>query len=295
MNYSWITLRDIEYLLAVAKFEHFAKAAAACRVSQPALSAQIKKFETQLGVEIFERTNRRVQVTEKGREILGQAQRLVDESLILLEKAKSQTEPLSGPLRLGAIATIGPYLFPEILALLRKKFPACELFIEEGLTDGLLQKLSEGELDMVIAADTFSDDQFIKHKLYFEKFVAAIPKGHKFEQRKILSSKDLDAREMVLLKDGHCLSDQVLQLCSKGKGAKRESFQTTSLETLRYLVASGSGYSLFPEKAVRPDNQLKTLITYLPLEGRVGREVILVTRKSYSRYQNVRALISLFS
>jgi LysR family hydrogen peroxide-inducible transcriptional activator len=293
MNYSWITLRDLEYLLAVAKFEHFAKAAEACRVSQPALSTQIKKFEERLGVEIFERTNRNVRITERGRAVLAQVQRIVDESSLLIERAKFNPDPLSGPLRLGAIATVGPYLLPHLLAPLRKSYPNCELFIEEGLTDGLLEKLNKGELDVVIAADTFSDPKFVKTPLYFEPFLAVVPKGHRLESHQHLSSKDLDAKEMVLLADGHCLSDQVLEICPKGKGIRKDLFQTTSLETLRHLVASGAGYTLIPQLALGEDRKLKSLITYIPFEKKVGRQVIMVTRASFSRDQDVRALTHL--
>jgi LysR family hydrogen peroxide-inducible transcriptional activator len=293
MNCSWITLRDLEYLLAVAKFGHFAKAAEACRVSQPALSTQIKKFEERLGVEIFERTNRNVQITERGRAVLAQVQRIVDESSLLIERAKFNIEPLSGPFRLGAIATVGPYLLPHFLGPLRKTYPKCELFIEEGLTDGLLEKLNKGELDVVIAADTFSDTKFVKTPLYFEPFLGVVPHGHPLESRQYLTSRDLDANEMVLLADGHCLSDQVLKICPKGKGIRRDLFQTTSLETLRHLVASGAGYTLIPQLAQGEDKKLKSLITYIPFEKKVGRQVILVTRASFSREQDIRALTQL--
>lgn len=290
MTGNWITLRDIEYLLAVAKFEHFAKAAEACRVSQPALSTQVRKFEERLGVKIFERDNRSVKITDRGREILAQAQKVVDETEILVERAKVEVGPLVGRFRLGAIATVGPYLLPKVLIPFRRAFTKCELFLEEGLTDGLLSKLDSGDLDAVIAADTFSNDKFVKHPLYFEPFLAAVPKGHRLEDKTQLSSRDIDAREMVLLKDGHCLSDQVLELCPKGKGVRRDPFQTTSLETLRYLVASGAGYTLMPELAISKLNKLESLITYIPFENRVGREIILVARKSFSRAKDLRAL-----
>ncbi|NBT58803.1 LysR family transcriptional regulator [bacterium] len=293
MNGGWMTLRDLEYLLAVAQFEHFAKAAEACRVSQPALSTQIKKFEERLGVEIFERDNRNVKVTERGRVILLHAQKIVDESVLLIEKAKLITDPLSGTFRLGAIATIGPYLFPYLLGPLRKKYPDCKLLIEEGLTDDLLEKLKRGKIDVVIAADTFSDTKFIKIPLYFEPFLAAVPKGHHLESQKSLSSKNLDAREMVLLSDGHCLSDQVLGICPRGKGIRRDAVQTASLETLRHLVASGAGYTLMPQLAVSHDQKVNSLLSYIPFDKRVGRDVIMVIRASCSRDQDIKALRNL--
>lgn len=290
---NWITLRDIEYLLAVAKFEHFAKAAEACHVSQPALSTQIRKFEERLGVQIFERDNRSVRITEKGREIIAQAQKVAEEIKLLVELSKTQKEPLSGSFRLGAIATVGPYLLPEILAPLRKSYPHCELFLEEGLTETLLRRLESGELDAVIAADTFSSEKFIKMPLYFEPFVAAVPKGHRFESKSHIAPREIDAREMVLLEDGHCLSDQVIELCPKGKGVRRDQFQTTSLETLRHLVASGAGYTLIPQLAVSKPKRLESLITYIPFEKPVGREIILVARKTFSREKDLKALSGL--
>lgn len=293
MNGNWITLRDIEYLLAVAKFGHFAKAAEACHVSQPALSTQVRKFEERLGVKIFERDNRSVKITEKGKEILVQAQRIVEEASLLIESSKNRDEILVGKFRLGAIATVGPYLLPQILLPLKKAFPKCELFLEEGLTDGLLQRLESGDLDAVIAADTFSSERFIKIPLYFEPFMVATPKGHPLENKKQISPRDLDAKDMVLLADGHCLSDQVLQLCPKGKGVKRDSFQTTSLETLRHLVATGAGYTLIPKMAVSKNYGLDSLISYIPLEKEVGREIVLVVRKTYARGENTRALAKL--
>lgn len=293
MNGNWITLRDIEYLLAVAKFGHFAKAADSCRVSQPALSTQIRKFEERLGVLIFERDNRSVKITEKGREILDQAKKVAEEVGLLIAQSKNSGEVLSGGFRLGAIATVGPYLIPKILLPLRKSFPKCELFLAEGLTESLLGKLDAGELDAVIAADTFSIEKFIKTPLYFEPFLAAVPKGHRFELKSELSPREIDAREMVLLEDGHCLSDQVIELCPKGKGVRRESYQTTSLETLRHLVASGAGYTLIPQMAVSKTNSLDSLVSYIPFEKPVGREIVLVARKKFTRVQDLKALAEL--
>lgn len=293
MNGSWITLRDIEYLLAVAKFNHFAKAAESCRVSQPALSTQIRKFEERLGVQIFERDNRSVKITDQGREVLGYAQRVAEEVGWLIEHSRTDNDPLTGRFRLGAIATVGPYLLPQILLPLKKTFPKCQLFLVEGQTDSLLKNLEAGEMDAVIAADTFSGEKFMKIPLYFEPFLVAVPKGHPFEMKRQLSPKELDAREMVLLEDGHCLSDQVLELCPRGKGIRREAFQTTSLETLRYLVASGAGYTLIPQSAISKANNLESMISYIPFEKPVGREIVLVARKSFARKQDLDALSGL--
>ena len=293
MTGNWVTLRDIEYLLAVAKLGHFAKAAKACHVSQPALSTQVRKFEERIGVLVFERDNRSVRVTEKGKDILAQAQRIAEEVGRLIEQSKVKKEILSGELRLGAIATVGPYLLPKILVPLRKNFPNCQLFIVEGLTDDLLRQLDSGELDAVVAADTFTSEKFIKTPLYFEPFLVAVPQGHRFETKKSLNPREIDAKEMVLLQDGHCLSDQVLELCPKGKGVKRDAYQTTSVETLRYLVASGAGYTLIPQMAVSKSTSLEPLIHYIPFEKPVGREIVLVARKSLIREKDLTAFAEL--
>lgn len=290
MNGNWITLRDLEYLLAVARYEHFGKAAQACHVSQPALSTQVKKFEDRLGVQIFERSNRSISVTEKGREVLAQVLLVAEDIEKLLEISQSSHQPLSTEFRFGAIATIGPYLLPRILLPLRRAYPQCKLFLEEGLTGDLLTKLEVGELDAIIAADTFPGDRFIKSSLYFEPFLVAVPKGHPFDEKKTLGVREIDGREMVLLEDGHCLSDQVLELCPKGKGIRREAFQTTSLETLRYLVASGVGYTLIPQLAVSRAQGLESMISYIPFEKPVGRQVVLVSRKNFSRKKDLQAL-----
>ncbi len=296
MALSWLTVRDLEYVVAVSQTLHFGKAAQACRVSQPALSVQIKKVEDLLGVQIFERTNRRVSVGEKGRAIVQQAQRILEEVNRLSDLGGEDTAPLSGALRLGCIATLGPYLMPHLLPGLRKAFPKARFLLKEGLTNGLLDELRHGELDMVLAADTFKDDSLRVQPVFFEPFFLTTPKGHELSKKDPLQLRDMRADEMVLLEDGHCLSDQTLGLCARGKGKTRQTFQATSLETLRHLVASGAGYTLIPALAVRAESRLNSLVTYRPfpkgVAKDVGRKIVLVSRKSYGRIVDVDAMAS---
>jgi LysR family hydrogen peroxide-inducible transcriptional activator len=291
MNISWLTLRDLQYLVAVADHQHFGRAAAACNVSQPALSAQIRKIEDVLGVQLFERTNRRVTITPSGHAVANQARVVLEEAGKIAELTRAVQEPLTGTLRLGAIATVGPYLLPHLLAPLRKAFPKLDLFLREGLTDQLLAELRTGQLDAVIASDTFVDPSLRIISLFFEPFVLAVPRGHKLETKEHLNRRDLKSEQMILLEDGHCLRDQTLDLCPANRRGHVRQFHATSLETLRHLVATGSGYTLFPALAVRDEKILKPLIRYRQFEDKgVGRQIILACRNRFGRMTDIETL-----
>jgi len=291
MNISWLTLRDLQYLIAVADHEHFGKAAAACNVSQPALSAQIRKIEDVLGVQLFERTNRRVTITPSGKAVADQARIVLEEAAKISGITRSAQEPLSGPLRLGAIATVGPYLLPHLLAPLRKAYPKLELFLREGLTEQLLGELRTGQLDAVIASNTFVDSTLRVIPLFFEPFVLAAPRTHKLATKAHIDRRDLNAERMLLLEDGHCLRDQTLDLCPANRRGHIRQFQATSLETLRHLVATGSGYTLIPALAVSDDKTLKTLICYRRFDDKaIGRDIVLACRNRFGRMADIDAL-----
>jgi LysR family hydrogen peroxide-inducible transcriptional activator len=291
MNISWLTLRDLEYLVSVADHEHFGKAAAACHVSQPALSAQIRKVEDIVAVQLFERSNRSVAITPQGRAVVAQARVVLEEARKIGEVAGKAQRPLTGSLRLGLIATVGPYLMPHLLPPLRKAFPKLDLYLREGLTEQLLGELKAGQLDAVIASDTFSDPTLRVLPLFFEPFVLAVPRGHPLSSKPRISGRDLRGEEMILLEDGHCLRDQTLDICPANRRGRIRQFQATSLETLRHLVATGSGYTLIPELAVREDRQLKSLIKYRRFEDKpVGRNIILTCRTRFSRMADIDAL-----
>jgi LysR family hydrogen peroxide-inducible transcriptional activator len=291
MNISWLTLRDLEYLVSVADHEHFGKAAAACHVSQPALSAQIRKVEDVVGVQLFERSNRSVAITPQGRAVVEQARVVLEEARKITEITGRVQQPLTGSLRLGLIATVGPYLMPHVLPALRKEYPKLDLYLREGLTEQLLGELKAGQLDAVIASDTFSDSTLRIIPLYFEPFELAVPRDHPLATKARISGRDLRAEEMILLEDGHCLRDQAIDLCPANRRGHIRQFHATSLETLRHLVATGSGYTLIPELAVREDRQLKSLIKYRKFEDKpVGRNVILVCRTRFGRMGDIDAL-----
>lgn len=291
MNIAGLTLRDLQYVVAVAAHGHFGKAAKACHVSQPALSGQIKKIEDYLGVTLFERSMRRVAVTEVGQAVVQQARIVLEEAEKILTAAKATHEPLAGPFRLGAIATLGPYLLPHLLGPLRRAFPKLELILREGLTEGLLEELRAGQLDAVLAANTFVDDGFHVLPLFTEPFLVALPHRHPLLEKDPIKLTDLKGSDMVLLEDGHCLRDQTLAICPTNRRGNIKELHVTSLETLRHLVASGAGYTLMPMLAVTDDKRLKNLVTYRRLEGKnTGRTIMLVCRDRFPRKREVQVL-----
>lgn len=294
MDISWLTLRDLQYLVAVSQFLHFGKAAQSCRVSQPALSVQIKKLEEQLQVPLFERSNRSVALTAVGRAIVEQAKTVLDEAAKLAELAQGVRGPLTQTLKLGAIATLGPYYIPYLLGPLKKSFPQSKLLIREGLTDELLSELKAGTLDAVLASPPFDHGQSLHViPLFDEPFVLATPKLHPLSKKDRLRPGDLKASEMVLLEDGHCLKDQSLELCTIGKKGSVQEFQATSLETLKHLVAEGLGYTLIPALAAKSDAKLDQLIEYRDFASSgVGRTIALVSRGRSGRMSDVEALAS---
>lgn len=289
MNVSWLSLRDLEYLTAVARHGHFGRAAEECNVSQPALSTQIKKLEDQLGTALFERNKRRVSITAAGKRVVEQAARVLEEAEKIPRLAKLSAEPLSDQLSLGAIATLGPYVFPKILKPLAKSFPKLQLRLQEGLTDGLLESLKAGKLDAVLASRTFDETGFAVYPVFEEPLLVMLPRTHALAEKKPLRLGDLKAEDMVLLRDGHCLRDEALETCPSNRRGNIRDFHATSLETLRYLVASGAGYTLMP--ALAYDRPAQDLLTYRRIEGRdVARTVVLVGREKSARKADLEAL-----
>lgn len=286
------SFRDLEYIVAVADVGHFGQAAERCHVSQPALSAQIKKVEDSLGMVIFERNNRSVRVAENMLGFIETAREVLSLSERLVEEAKKPNEPLGGTFRLGVIATLGPYYVPRFLVELRKKYPRLELVLREGLTDELLVELKDGRLDAVLAARTFDEAPLRIYPILQEPFVVAAPLGHPILTGKEMTVARLDANDMVLLGDGHCLRDESLQLCRPSKRRGARAFQATSAETLKHLVASGLGYTLLPIMAMREDKALAKLIAYRAFDKPVGRAIVLATRPETARSRDVREMAS---
>ena len=282
-----MNLRDFEYIIAVADEEHFGRASDTCNVSQPALSGQIKKLEETLGVKIFERTNRRVSVTPIGREIVEKARRLLTMADEIRDTAAAASDPLAGHIRLGTIPTIGPYLLPSILRPIKSALPKLDVSLAEDVTQSLERRLILGDIDAAITA-TVPDVHGVESiDLYTEPFLAALPEGHDLAKCDKLSIDDLDSSELLLLRDGHCLSDQVAQLCGLARGQiVALDTQASSLETIIGLVAAGAGITLLPSLAVSQGGGVRSKLVVRPIDNKdASRAVRLIFRESYPKKQ----------
>jgi LysR family hydrogen peroxide-inducible transcriptional activator len=241
-----LKLKDLRYLVAVAETRHFGQAAARCFVSQPTLSAQLKKLEGYLGVQLIERHPRRIALTEAGTQVVARARRIIEASDEIVALAELGRDPLAGRLRVALLPTIGPYLLPLVAARIRKKLPRVELLLYEHQTGPMLEHLQAGEIDVGILALPVPAEGLMERPLFDEPFVVAVPERHALASRKSLKAADLDHETLLLLEDGHCLTDQALDVCSHINVQKKQDFRATSLETLRQMVASGGGITLLP-------------------------------------------------
>jgi LysR family hydrogen peroxide-inducible transcriptional activator len=290
-----MTLTELKYVVAVARERHFGRAATACFVSQPTLSVAIKKLEDELEVRIFERGTSEVNVTPLGVQIVRQAQQVIEQAAAIKEIAKLGKDPVSGPLRLGLIYTIGPYLLPDLVRQAIERVPQMPLMLQENFTVRLLEMLRTGELDCAILAEPFPDTGLAVAALYDEPFQAAVPAGHALALRGSVSAEELKNETMLLLGSGHCFRDQVLEVCpeyarfdSHAEGI-RKSFEGSSLETIKYMVASGMGVTVVPQLSVPADRQPH--IRYLPFTDPVPtRRVVLAWRRTFPRYEAIAAL-----
>src|SRR5688572_2634105 len=239
-----LKLKDLRYLVAVADTRHFGRAAERSFVSQPTLSAQLKKLEDYLGVQLIERAPKRVALTAAGEEIVERARRILEASEEIVELAKGHRDPLAGQLKLALLPTIGPYLLPNVAARLRKQLPRLELMLYEYQTDPMLEKLHSGEIDVGILALPVPLDGLDVYELYEEPFTVAMPTSHRLSGRNTIKVDDLRDETLLLLEDGHCLRDQALEICSGTALHEKQDFRATSLETLRQMVAAGVGITL---------------------------------------------------
>jgi len=246
-----LKLKDLRYLVAIADQRHFGRAAARCCVSQPTLSAQLKKLEENLGVQLIERAPNNVSLTAVGEQIVARARRIIAASEEVVALAASQRDPLAGRLRVALLPTIGPYLLPHVMRALRKALPRLELRLYEQQTAPMLEKLHAGELDLGILALPVELAGLESRELYREAFVVALPEKHRLAARAALRPADLEGEKLLLLEEGHCLRDQALEVCGHTAVAEGEEFRATSLETLRQMVAAGAGVTLLPELASR--------------------------------------------
>ena len=286
-----MNLRDLRYLVALADTRHFGKAAARCYVSQPTLSAQIKKLEEYLGVELIERQPRRVALTEIGEQLVARARRIIDDSDELLSMARGQRDPLSGSLRVALIPTIGPYLLPQIAKKLRKQLPKLKLMLYEYQTEPLLRALRAGEIDMGILALPVHADGVDTCKLYDEDFVIALPKGHSLSDKASVKLNDLAGDSLLLLEDGHCMRDQALDICSYADLDEDQDYRATSLETLRQMVAAGMGVTLLPKLSTQGPFGSDKSVVIKPFPKPIPtRTVGAVWRKSSTRNAAIKAV-----
>ncbi|HEX2553344.1 MAG TPA: LysR substrate-binding domain-containing protein [Microvirga sp.] len=291
MNVAGLSLRDLEYAVAVAEERHFGRAAERCNVSQPALSAQVRKLEEGLGVVLFERTSRRVLPTERGQAIVRQARHVLAEAQQLLVLAREGGEaPLSGPFALGAIQTLGPYFFPLVLRPLRAQYPRLALQLSEGRTAELVADLREGRIDAALLSPPFDETGLTVAPLFREPLLVAMPANHPLSRAPAIRADALAGPDLLLLDGGNCLRDQTIAACGAGSGAGRHA---TSLETLRSMVAAGSGYTLLPFLSLRPDPDglivTRTLAPESPERG-----IALAWRASDPRAESLRLLVEFF-
>jgi LysR family transcriptional regulator, hydrogen peroxide-inducible genes activator len=305
-----MTLTELKYIVAVAREKHFGKAAEACFVSQPTLSVAIRKLEDELEVKLFERSANEVTITPLGEEIVRQAQSVLEQAAAIKEIAKRGKDPLAGALKLGVIYTIGPYLLPDLVRNVITMSPQMPLMLQENFTVKLLEMLRTGEIDCAILAEPFPDTGLAIAPLYDEPFMAALPSHHPLATLKSVTSGQLKSETLLLLGTGHCFRDHVLEVCpefarfaSNAEGIRR-TFEGSSLETIKHMVAAGMGVTLVPRLSV-PKEALSAgrkrrkdedaFVKYLPITDEQGappptRRVVLAWRRSFTRYEAIAAL-----
>lgn len=290
-----MNLRDLRYLVALADQRHFGNAAAACYVSQPTLSTQIKKLEDELGVAVVERAPRTVMLTPVGLEMAERARRIVAEVAQMKEAARRSQDPEAGTVRLGLFPTLGPYLLPHVVPGIRERFPRLELLLVEEKSDVLLARLREGRLDAGLLALPIHDDQLHAEFLFEEPFLLAVPEAHPLARRDALRLSDLSQEKLLLLEDGHCLRDQALDVCQLAGAGERSEFRATSLETLRQMVAANVGVTLLPTLAVKPPVARSENIHLLPFQdSSPSRQIALVWRRSSAMGEFLLNLAQIF-
>jgi LysR family hydrogen peroxide-inducible transcriptional activator len=291
-----LKLKDLRYLVAVADQRHFGRAAAQCFVSQPTLSAQLKKLETSLGVQLIERAPNNVSLTETGEQIVARARRILEATDEVVTLARSQRDPLAGRLRVAFLPTIGPYLLPHVVPAVRKALPRLELRLYEYQTDLMLEKLHTGELDVGVLALPVELAGLESRELYREPFTVALPERHALAARDSVRLADLKGETLLLLEEGHCLRDQALEVCSRAGTRDAQDFRATSLETLRQMVATGAGITLLPELAGRGAYRNARGVVLRPFARPAPvRHIGALWRKSTPRRAAIDALCTVIS
>jgi LysR family hydrogen peroxide-inducible transcriptional activator len=294
-----MTLTELRYLVALSETGHFRKAAEQCNVSQPTLSIAIKKLEEELGISLFERARHKVATTPTGERIVEQARTVLRETQNLRHLAELGKDPLGSMLSVGAIYTVGPYLFPRLVSRLQQLAPKMPLFIEENYTASLRGKLSRGELDAIFVALPFTETDVVTRTLYDEPFVVLLPKNHVLAGQAQIDSSALASHRVLLMGEGHCFRDQVLEACPGLQQAIRENYaqghmvvEGSSLETLKHMVASGLGITVLPQSAAREATYGEHTLAVRPFaDPAPKRSIALAWRVSYPRPEAIDILI----
>ena len=293
-----MTLTELRYIVTLAREQHFGHAAEKCFVSQPTLSIAVKKLEEELGVPLFERSKNSVRVTPVGDKVVKQAQRVLEQADTIKDLAQEGKDQLKSPLRVGAIYTIGPYLFPHLIPEVQRLAPDMPLYIEENFTENLRHKIRNGDLDAVILALPFNEPDIVTRPLYDEVFEMLMPINHPWAARKEINSEELPETPLLLLGEGHCFRDQVLESCPTLSQSMHEQHTVTegsSLETIRMMVGSGLGSSVLPQSALYGPCRSDMVITRPFKAPKPQRTVAVAWRASYPRPQAIDVLVEAIS
>jgi LysR family transcriptional regulator, hydrogen peroxide-inducible genes activator len=288
-----MTLKELQYLVALADQRHFVRAAEACHVGQPTLSTQLKKLEDYLGVTLFERNKHYLIPTPVGEEIIERARIALDVVGQIRQLARQSDDPMDGSLRLGVIPTLGPYLVPHLLPTIRQSAPKLRLFLREDLTANLLERLRHGRLDALVLALPVGGDDIDFMPLFREAFCVALPAGHPLQQKQQIEEGELADQNVLLLEEGHCMRDQALAICGTTASEEREELKATSLETLRQMVAAGVGCTLLPALATLPGvgSVSNELVQIRPFASPAPTRLIgIAWRPRYPREKTVKRL-----
>ncbi|HEX6590412.1 MAG TPA: LysR substrate-binding domain-containing protein [Moraxellaceae bacterium] len=286
-----MTLTDLRYLIALARERHFGRAADSCHVSQPTLSIAVKKVEDELGIALFERHRHEVLVTPAGESIIRQAHRVLEEMEVLNTAARAARNEFADPLKLGAIFTVAPDLFPPLVRALKAGGSGLMLYLEENYTHVLTEKLASGELDVIILAAPFEAPETHVETLYHEDFQLLLPADHEWTARELISSRELQSDALLLLGEGHCFRDQVLETCPHLANNGNTLGASSSLATLRHMVASGLGLTLIPASAVPTLTEGGDVVARL-LAPAPSRDIIMAWRRRFPRPQAIKALLA---
>jgi LysR family hydrogen peroxide-inducible transcriptional activator len=294
-----MTLTELRYITAVARERHFGRAAEACFVSQPTLSVAVRKLENELGVTLFERNASEVSITPAGEKIVEQALRVLEETEVIRQLAAADKDQLTGALRIGAIHTVGPYLFPGLIPNLHELAPQMPLFVEENYTAQLTRKLKQGQLDVIFISPPYEEAGVLTLPLYEEPFVVLLPIDHPLGAHDVIDQQQLAGDSLLLLGSGNCFRDQVIKACPDclagegGEHSMQSTVEGSSLETIRHMVATGMGVTVLPCTAAGADRYQQRLLTIRRFREPVpGRQVALAWRRTFPRPQVIDVLKS---